>query len=172
MYRTSHKLIAAVAIVAAGVLPQRVAAQLPTIGTPEATADAVRLEARATQANGLGAAARLRERAAELRAPGDPLGVSDLVIAASARFYSGEPTRARELYVRAAERALADGDITVAANSFLLAALVANEQRDPVTLVLKARAERLTASPLLTEAQRRHILAVFEQPVRVAAKQQ
>ncbi len=171
MYRISHKLIAAVAIVAAGVLPQRLAGQLPIISASEATAGAVRLEARATQADGLGAAARLRERAAELRAAGDPLGVTDLVIAASARFYSGDPTRARELYVRAAERALADGDVEVAARSFLMAALVANEQRDPVTLVLKARAERLTASPLLTEAQRRHILAVFEQPVRVAHTQ-
>lgn len=172
MYRTSHKLIAAVAIVAAGVLPQRVAAQLPTTGTPEATADAVRLEARATQAQGLGAAARLRERAAELRAPGDPQGVSDLVIAASARFYSGDPTRARELYVRAGERALADGDVEVAARSFLMAALVANEQRDPVTLELKGRAERLAGSPLLTEMQRSQLLAVFGEPVLVAAKQQ
>ncbi len=172
MYRTWQKLSVAVAIVAVAAVPQRGDAQtVSTTGAPAAAARAVALEARAMQASHLTAAARLREQAAELRAPGDPKGVSDLLIAASARYHSGSSTYARQLYVRAAERALADGDVEVAARGFILAALVANKQHDAAALELKARAERLAGSPLLTEAQRRQILGYFATPVRVAQKQ-
>jgi hypothetical protein len=171
MSRNSQSLIVALAIVAVSVLPQRGHAQLSSVGTPEATGRAVAVEIRATRASNLPAAARLRERAADLRGPGDPEGVSDLLIAASARYYTGKPMYARELYVRAGERALADGDVEIAARSFMLAALVANEQRDAVALELKARGERLAGSPLLTEAQRRRILGLLVPPVHVAQKQ-
>ncbi len=171
MYRISQSLIVALAIVAAGMLPQRGNAQLPKVGTPAATSRALALETRAEQASSLPAAARLREQAAELRAPGDPKGVSDLLIAASGRYYSGKPTQARALYMQAAERALADGDVEVAARSFMLAALVANKQHDAIALELKARGERLAGSPLLTDAQRRQILGLFAQPLHVAQKQ-
>ncbi len=170
MYRTSKSLIVAVAIVAAGVLPQRGHAQLSK-SAPAASSRALVLETRATQASSLPAAAQLREQAAELRGPGDPKGVSDLLIAASARYFSGNRTYARVLYVRAAERALADGDVEVAARSFMLAALVANQQHDVVALELKARGERLAGSPLLTDAQRHQILGLFAQPLHVAQQQ-
>lgn len=170
MYRTSKNLIMALTIVTAGVLAQRAHAQALKVGTPAATSRASALEARASHASSLAAAAQLAEQAAELRAPGDPKGVTDLLIAASGRYYSGDPTHARALYVQAAERALADGDVVVAARSFMLAAIVANKQHDSATLDLKARAERLAGSPLLTETQRRHILGLFAQPLQVAEK--
>ncbi len=111
-------------------------------------------------------------RAAALRSDTDPLGVSDLFRAAGGYYTAGKRTRARETYVQAAERALAMGDVKHAANAYLAAAIIANEQRDPERDGLIAKANRLSASPLLSEGERRLILGQFTKPVQVATEKQ
>ncbi len=107
-------------------------------------------------------------KAASLRSETDPIGVSDLLRAAGGYYTAGKRTRARETYVQAADRALAMGDVRHAASGYLAAAIIANEQRDPERDVLIAKANRLAASPLLSEPHRRQILGQFRQPLQVA----
>ncbi len=137
---------------------------------------AVSLEARATAqtdvSKGLGRAADMLVQAAALRVPTDPIGVGDLAAAASGYYFSGKLARARAVSVQAGERALAIGDVDVAAHAFVFAAIIASQQRDePGRDSLIARGNALAASPLLSQAQRLSILAQFRQPVLLAGPQ-
>ncbi len=107
-------------------------------------------------------------RAASLRSDTDPLGVTDLLSAGNAYYVGGKLDRARVAFVQAGDRALAMGDVVHAAQGYLHAAIIANQQGDPVRDVLIAKANRLAASPLLTEPHRRAILGQFKQPLQVA----
>ncbi len=148
---------------------------IPTAGRAQ-TVDpsaAQKLEQRVDQSFDVGQFAKMADllvKAASLRAETDPLGVSDLVRAAGAYYSSGKPQRARETFVQAADRALAMGDVNNAASGYLRAAIIANQQRDPERDGLIAKANKLAASPLLTQGQREVILAQFQQTVQVATK--
>lgn len=141
------------------------------VAAPRAQAplDPVRVTARSAKAEALDAkalgyetsgrsfkrAAEFRERAAALRAPDDPLGIHSLRMAAFDRYYGNQPDVAGDLMVRAAERALAVGDVVQGAHSYLDAAFIFAGRRD----VGRARdvldrGTLLMKSPLLTSAQR------------------
>ncbi len=113
--------------------------------------------------------ADLFAQAAQIRTADDPRGVDDLILAAAAYRWAGKQSPARATYIAAGERALGLGDVVRAADAFLSAALIANEQKDlAAAWQLKGRAERLAQSPLLTDGQRRLILGQFAAPVRYA----
>ncbi len=102
------------------------------------------------------------ERAAGMRAADDARAVDNLIIAAAAHRWAHERAAGRATYLAAGERALALGDVVRAADAFICAAVIAHEQKDAAgAWELKGRAERLAQSPLLTEAQRKSILAQF-----------
>ncbi len=108
-------------------------------------------------------------QAAQIRTADDPRGVDDLILAAGGYRWSGKRSPARAAYVAAGERALALGDVVRAADAFLTAALIANEQKDlAAAWQLKGHAERLAQSPLLTDGQRRLILGQFGATLQVA----
>ncbi len=113
-------------------------------------------------------AARLHEESATRRAATDPMSVSCLRTAAFLRFYAGEPRTAVELMEQAATRASEMGDVVTAANSYVDAAFIAQglHQADR-TAALRERAERLSHSPLLEEAQRESIRTRLAQWVEV-----
>ena len=67
-------------------------------------------------------AASLYRRAAELRAPSDPVAVDNLVRAAQLSFYKGDRSQATRDFGDAGRRALAFGDVLKAANAFADAA--------------------------------------------------
>ena len=99
--------------------------------------------------------ARLLEASAKLRMADDAEAYACLRTAASLRAGFGEHGHARRLLVRAAEQALARGDILAAADSYVTAAVSAAEQgrtSDAVRLAEKARL--LADSPLLGDAER------------------
>ncbi len=163
-----HSGVFAALLVAGCVVPSIVSAQTTT---PE------KLEARAkaylNSGRGVGKAAGLFAKASHFRSPTDPIGVGDMIAAASGYYYSGQPVKAREISEQAGERALAMGDVDRAAHAFLFAAIVANQQGDVEGRdELIARANGLAASPLLSPAQRYAIQAQFESaklPVQVAS---
>ncbi len=106
-----------------------------------------------------GEAAKLYVRAAELRLPGDPQRVTDLMMASRLKYYDGDG-RAWTLMERAAEEAIAAGDVIGAAHAFVDASFLAQEAgENAVVLDLVERAELLTHSPLLETEQREAILA-------------
>ena len=160
------RTISVLAVLAATVVPSIAFAQTNVKSAPAAPA----FQAVERQANVLldqprqwVQAAGLYRQAAALRPAGDPLGVQDLLVAGGAYRWSGHKGTAREVYVQAAERALAMGDVDTAARAILLAAVVANEQKNyPVANELNTRARLLASSPLLSDGQRRLILGQFE----------
>ena len=160
------RTISVLAVVAATVVPSLAFAQTSVKSAPAAPA----FQAVERQANVLldqprqwVQAAGLYQQAAALRPASDPLGVQDLLVAGGAYRWSGRKGTAREVYVQAAERALAMGDVDTAARAFLLAAVVANEQKNfPIANELNARARLLASSPLLSDGQRRLIIGQFE----------
>jgi hypothetical protein len=168
MSRTSRTIkVLAVVVVTAAVVPSVASAQTYTKSAPAAPAFQT-VEKQATtlldQPRQWSRAAGLFEQAAALRAAEDPTGVQDLLVAAGAYRWSGHKRTARAVYVQAAERALAMGDVDTGARAFLLAAIVAQEQKDlAAAKELNGRARLLAASPLLTDGQRRLILGQFEQ---------
>lgn len=87
--------------------------------------------------------------------------LDQLFVTASASYYAGQRAQARRGFEQAADRALQLGDLKTAVRSLLNAAIIANEQRDPERDELIARAYRLTASPLLSEAQKDQIRNQF-----------
>jgi hypothetical protein len=130
-----------------------------------------RAEALLTHREDLGRGARLLVQAAGMRGDTDPVAVSDLLYAAGAFYAGGKHTQGREAYVQAAERALAMGDVPRAAFGYIRAALIANEQRDPVRDELIQKADRLASSPFVSEAVRQSILGQFAtKPLVVAGK--
>src|SRR5688500_8660364 len=76
-------------------------------------------------------AARLYRRSAEFRAAEDPRGSHSLTEAAALAYAVGDRSGARTDLARAAERALARGDLRSAALAYLDAAWIAQEQKKP-----------------------------------------
>jgi hypothetical protein len=108
-------------------------------------------------------AARLYRRSAEFRAADDPRGSKCLTEAAALAYAAGDRSGARTDLAHAAERALARGDLRVAALAYLDAAWIAQEQKKPSHVYeFGHRAEILAASPLLSESDRGAILQRIE----------
>jgi hypothetical protein len=100
-------------------------------------------------------AARLYRRSAELRPAEDPVGFQCLNEAAALAYAVGERSAARNDMAKAAEHALARGDLRAAAHAYLDAAWIAQEQKKPRQVwELGHRAEMLGHSPLLGESDR------------------
>jgi hypothetical protein len=107
-----------------------------------------------------GQAVKLYVQAADLREPGDPQRVTDLVMASRLAFYDGKKGRASDLMVRAADEALAAGDIVNAAHAYIDASFLAQEMGNGAVVVeLVKKAQLLTASPLIARTDRTAILA-------------
>jgi len=99
-------------------------------------------------------AARLLERAAKLRAPGDPAAIQEQLVAAELFHYTGSLDRAQANLEDGARQALAHGRIYDAADAFLKAAVVAKMRGHEADAVGYARsAEQLARSPHLTRAE-------------------
>ena len=108
-------------------------------------------------------AARLYRRSAEFRAAEDPRGSKCLTEAAALAYAAGDRSAARTDMGRAAERALARGDLRAAALAYLDAAWIAQEQaKSSQVWEFGHRAEILAASPLLSESDRGVILQRIE----------
>jgi hypothetical protein len=107
-----------------------------------------------------GEAAKLYLRAADLRKAGDPRRVTDLVMASRLTYYDRNVTRARAIMERAADEALAAGDVVSAAHAYVDASFLAWEAGDNESVPrLVKKAELLASSPLLAERDRAAILA-------------
>ena len=99
-------------------------------------------------------AARLHIAAAQLRTPSDPEGVHDLALAAHMYSYAKRPLEAKRTMERAAERALAMGDVLRAAQAYVDATFMADIQQNRVEVTrLGRRALLLAGSPLLDSQQ-------------------
>jgi hypothetical protein len=161
----ASRATAALVLVAAAGLPSAAAAQyrLPTI-VSTVKADSLHEVAVGMRTAGRWRdAARLYRRSAEFRAAEDSLGVQCLTEAAALAYAAGDRTGARTDMARAAERALARGDIRAAALAYLDAAWIAQEQKKPSKVwEFGHRAEILAASPLLSESDRSRILQRIE----------
>lgn len=104
-------------------------------------------------------AARLHEQAAELRAAGDVKRVSNLRQAARLWYYAGSESRALHTMVRAADDAMAAGDVVTAATTYLDAAFLYREANQPAQAnELIRKAQLLSTSPLITSRDRDAIL--------------
>jgi len=100
-------------------------------------------------------AARLRERAAGLRAPDDPAGFTSLARAAALRHGIGQPLAAGDLMERAGDQAIARGDVVNASWAYMNAGFVAAELRDPARArEFFTKGMLLMRSPLLSTPQR------------------
>jgi hypothetical protein len=107
-------------------------------------------------------AAELYLQASDLRAPGDPRHVTNRKMAASILFYSGNTARARVVMEEAANAALAAGDIVQAAHIYLDASILARNDGAPGDANrLASKAELLMKSPLVSDVDRRAVLARF-----------
>jgi hypothetical protein len=152
-------------LLATAGLPSAAAAQyrLPTI-VSTVKADSLREVAVGLRSAGRWRdAARLYRRSAEFRAAEDPLGSQCLTEAAALAYAAGDRSGARTDMARAAERALARGDLRAAALAYLDAAWIAQEQEKPGQVwEFGHRAEILAASPLLSESDRGVILQRIE----------
>ena len=105
-------------------------------------------------------AARLFRHAADLRPEGDPGATENLIYAARLSYYEGNERQAVLDFEAAGRRALAMGDVIVAANAFTDAAWVAKHRGSGErALALLSRAELLSRSPLIPEDERTHLRA-------------
>ncbi len=103
-------------------------------------------------------AASLFRRAADLRPAGDPVAVHNLIQAARLSFYEGDEAQAVRDFEAAGQRAIAIGDVIVAANAFADAAWVANTRGFGARAhELLSRAQLLANSPLIPEDARDHL---------------
>jgi hypothetical protein len=152
---------AAVATILA--LPAAAAAQQPLdpIQVSARTTEADRLDARAVEHEATGSrrqwakAAALREKAARLRAPEDSLAFKSLHTAALIRHALKERPAAVALMERAAEQALARGDVFNAASAYVNVAYIAAEMRDTERMRQSvAKGTLLMHSPLLSPSDR------------------
>lgn len=163
MIRTTA--LATATIVAALAVPPTASAQhqlSPIRVSPSADAEAGVLHAKAVEAgaslNRLREASRLHERSANLRSAEDPQTFDCLQEAALLRYYSGDRSGAVALMERAAELAAARGDVVAAAKSFSDAAIMAHQTKQRARAWdLGVRANLLTASPLLSDAERQSL---------------
>jgi len=142
-------------------LPAAVSAQyqLPTL-ISSAKADSLHEAALAlTAQHRYGDAARLHRESAELRDLDDPLGYRCLKDAAALVYATGDRSSARADMAAAASQALARGDLRAAADAYLDAAWIAQEQKNIKQVWENGhRAETLADSPLLGTADRMAIL--------------
>jgi hypothetical protein len=161
--RTSTALV----LLATLGLPAAATAQyrLPTI-VSSVKADSLRAAAMDVAASGRWRdAARLYRRSADFRAAEDPLGFRCLSDAAALAYASGDRSAARTDMARAAQHALARGDLRAAALAYLDAAWIAQEQGKPEQVwELGHRAELLADSPLISGSDRRAILHRIARP--------
>jgi hypothetical protein len=152
--------IAGVLIATAG-LPGAASAQyrLPTI-VSSLEADSLHEAAHAlVAAHRWRDAARLHRRSAQLRSADDPQGFRCLSEAAALAYATRDRSAARTDLARAAEHALARGDLKAAALAYLDGAWIAQEQSNRREVwELGHRAEMLAASPLLGASDRAAIL--------------
>ena len=104
-------------------------------------------------------AARLQQRSALLRDADDPRAIASLEMAARLLAYANRPTDARRIMEQAAERALAMGDVVRAADAYLDAAAIAQEQHSQAQVNrLGRKALLLASSPVLKPAERAGIV--------------
>jgi hypothetical protein len=144
---------------------------LPVVARAQQPLDPVKVTARVTRAQRLetraasyemasdmrrwGKAAALYERAAGLRAPEDPGGYTNLRRAAFLRHGIGQADVAGALMERAADQAMARGDVFNAAYAYVDAAYIAAERRDPpLARELVGKGTLLLHSPLLEARER------------------
>lgn len=108
-------------------------------------------------------AAELFRRAAELRPEGDPVATKDLIYAARLSFYEGSKRRAIRDFEAAGQRAMAMGDVLVAANAFADAAWIAQHHGyGERAHALLGKARLLSNSPLIREDDRVHLQARWD----------
>jgi tetratricopeptide (TPR) repeat protein len=159
------KTIAGAALVAAAmsVAAADANAQTRFASNDGNVAEAARLEAKAATLyhapKRFNEAARLHERAAELRPVGDAQQIENLRQAARLYHYAGNDAKARETMHRAADTALATGHVVAAASTYLDAAFLyrrAGMTEQMNELIRKARL--LTNSPALSSQERESIL--------------
>jgi hypothetical protein len=129
-------------------------------------AEADALESQATgllrRAGGWREAAQLQRRAAELRGE-DPRAIDSFVRAAWMYSGAGRSGSARQMMERAAEQAIARGDLERAVSALTDAAIIAAEsEREDLVPGLVRRSRRLLESPLLHADQRARLLARVE----------
>jgi hypothetical protein len=104
-------------------------------------------------------AASLHRRSAALRSADDPLAYRCLTEAAAIAYATKDRSAARSDMAKAASQALARGDLRAAADAYLDAAWIAQEQGKPRQVwELGHRAEILADSPYLTASDRGAIL--------------
>ena len=146
--------------------PSVAAAQQPLPLDPvrvTATSRAEQLEAEAaalpTMTKEFPKAAGLYEKAANARQADDAEKATNLRRAAYLRYYSGDTRAGGRLMERAAQHSAAMGDVAIAANAYIDAALIAIERAELERAVaLGHKAELLVSSPLLDETQRAGLL--------------
>ncbi len=156
---TSIRVAAAALII--GASATGLTAQTTTDATPEEIAT-IETNAKGYLAvlNEWDRAAALFRRAAELRPEGDPTATEDLLYAGRLAFYEGNERQAIRDFETAGRRALAMGDVLVAANAFADAAWVAQQDGNGErALTLLERARLLSNSPLIPEDARVHLRA-------------
>ena len=180
MYSHSRRLLlTASAVVAVIALPLSARAQmLDPIRVTDAVQKAEKLDAEALSYeqndwSQLKKAARLREHAAELRTADDPSGTVSLYWAARDRYYSGDQKTARTLMEKAADRAIAMGDVLNAVTAYTEAAYISADIKDGERMrALATKARLLVNSPTLTAEQRLQLrtrLAQSDAPIGVVA---
>jgi hypothetical protein len=152
---------AAVATVLALPAPARAQHSLDPVQVSARAAEADRLDSLATVYEETGSmrkwgkAAGLREKAAALRGPADPRAFASLQTAAFVRHALRQRDAALGIMERAAEQALAHGDVFNAASAYTNVAFMASELRDVDRARLYAeKGSMLTRSPLLSAPQR------------------
>lgn len=131
------------------------------------------LHARANQLqtglSNLSEAARLHAQEVELRSSFDPSAVDCLNIAANLFIAAKRPLDARRAMESAGDRALALGDIQRAALLYVNAAFIADGEKNvEETTRLGRKADLLTASPLLADAQKTDLHRRIHHPANVA----
>ena len=169
--RTHKSISAAIAAFLVTVVAGSASAQTATSTVTDTDAPISRIEAIEIDALGhlanLSAwdrAAKLFRRAAELRPEGDPTATENLIYAARLSFYEGDTRQAVRDFEAAGQRALAMGDVLVAANAFADAAWVAhNRGSGERALGLLSRARLLANSPLIAESERLHLRSRWDE---------
>lgn len=110
-------------------------------------------------------AAGLHRRSAALRSTDDPLAYRCLTEAAALAYASKDRSAARADMAKAAAQALARGDLRAAAEAYLDAAWIAQEQgKTRQVWELGHRAEILADSPYLNASERSAILQRISRP--------
>jgi hypothetical protein len=113
----------------------------------------------------VGEAAKRFRRAAALRAEDDRQALTTLRMAALMAYYHGDLRRSRSASVELARRAKRLGEVDVAANAFLDAAVLAAEQQDGEAAHAYLRSATLLAgSPQLTTPQRQFLASRLGEP--------